>query len=70
MSPGQVFDTKVRACSRLVHKYIERAASPFPDLVNVTAFFNTDTELSTVQALACKDGHVCVEDAPVYSLFG
>ena len=28
------------------------------------------TEISTVQALACKDGHVFVEDAAVYSLFG
>ncbi|KAK7493718.1 hypothetical protein BaRGS_00015047 [Batillaria attramentaria] len=65
---GPVFDNKVRACARLVHKYIERAASPFPDLSNVTTFFNTDTELSTVQALACKDGYVCVEDTPVYSL--
>nr|KAG5704395.1 hypothetical protein BaRGS_031101 [Batillaria attramentaria] len=68
MVEGPVFDNKVRACARLVHKYIERAASPFPDLSNVTTFFNTDTELSTVQALACKDGYVCVEDTPVYSL--
>jgi hypothetical protein len=67
---GAVFDTKVRVCSRLVHKYVERAASALPDLVNVTTFFNTDTELSTVQALACKDGSVCVEDTPLYSLFG
>lgn len=66
---GPVFDQKVRACSRLVHKYIERAASPFPNLSNVTTFFNTDTELSTVQALACKEGSICVEDTPVYSLF-
>ena len=65
-----MFDQKVRACSRLVHKYLERAASPFPDLTNVTTFFNTDTELSTVQAIACKDGSVCVEDTPAYSLFG
>lgn len=66
---GPVFDQKVRACARLVHKYLERAASPFPDLSNATTFFNTDTELSTVHAVACKDGYVCVEDTPAYSLF-
>lgn len=68
--PGQVFDMKVRACSQLVHRYIEHAASPFPELVDVATFFNMDTALSTVQAIACQNGSVCVEDTPVYSLFG
>ena len=67
---GPVFDAKVRACSRVVHKYIERAAAPYPDLKNVTTFFNTDTAESTVHGEACKTGRVCVEETIIYSLLG
>ena len=67
--PGPVFDAKVRACSRVVHKFLERAAAPYPDLTNVT-FFNTDTAESTVHGEACKTGRVCVEETVMYSLLG
>lgn len=65
---GPVFDAKVRACSRVVHKYLERSATPFPDLTNVTTFFNTDTAQSSVHGEACKSGRVCVEETIIYSL--
>jgi hypothetical protein len=70
MYSGAVFDAKVRACSRVVHKYLERAAAPYPDLKDVTTFFNTDTEVSTVHGEACREGRLCVEETVMYSLLG
>ena len=67
---GPVFDAKVRHCSRVVHKYLERAAAPYPDLTDVTTFFNTDTDDSSVHWAACREGAVCIEETIMYSLLG
>ncbi|XP_076453310.1 uncharacterized protein LOC143288574 isoform X2 [Babylonia areolata] len=67
---GPVFDQKVRACSRLVHYYARRAATPLPpDLTNTTAFYNTHARRSTLHELACGHGSVCVVNTPLHSLF-
>ncbi|KAK7087589.1 uncharacterized protein [Littorina saxatilis] len=68
MGSGPTFDKKVKYCSRVVHKYLERAAAPYPDLKDVTTFFNTDTDETSVHGEACKTGKVCVEETIIYSL--
>nr|KAG5707966.1 hypothetical protein BaRGS_025104 [Batillaria attramentaria] len=52
----------------MVHKYLERAAAPYPNLTDVATFFNTDTAESTVHGEACRTGRVCVEETVIYSL--
>ena len=65
---GSTWDTKVRRCGALIHKYIKKASRPFQSLHNRATFFNTEIPQSTVHSLACHFGYVCVENIQIYSL--
>ena len=65
---GSTWDTKVRRCGAMIHKYIKKASRPFQSLHNRATFFNTEIPQSTVHSLACHFGYVCVENIQIYSL--
>ncbi|XP_046553264.1 uncharacterized protein LOC124262764 [Haliotis rubra] len=66
---GPLWDEKVKACSVVVDKFINRATRAFPDLTDRATFFDTETAESSVHSLACHDGNICVENIQLYSLF-
>ncbi|XP_046575818.1 uncharacterized protein LOC124283831 [Haliotis rubra] len=65
---GPLWDEKVKACSLVVDKFINRATRAFPDLTDRATFFDTETAESSVHSLACHDGSICVENIQLYSL--
>ncbi|XP_067681059.1 uncharacterized protein [Haliotis asinina] len=65
---GSLWDEKVKACSAVVDKFINRATRAFPDLTDRATFFDTETAESSVHSLACHDGNICVENIQLYSL--
>ncbi|XP_046571235.1 uncharacterized protein LOC124279450 isoform X1 [Haliotis rubra] len=65
---GHLWDDKVKACSVVVDKFINRATRAFPDLTDRATFFDTETAESSVHSLACHDGNICVENIQLYSL--
>ncbi|XP_041378411.1 uncharacterized protein LOC121390613 [Gigantopelta aegis] len=65
---GLVWDEKIKACAPMIHKYIDKAARPFPELRNKASFFNTASPVSSVHSLACHDGNVCVESVQLHSI--
>ncbi|XP_041349226.1 uncharacterized protein LOC121368556 [Gigantopelta aegis] len=66
---GPMWDKKVKACANMVHKYLSRAARPFPDLKDKASFYNTASPVSSVHSLACHDHNVCVESVQLHSIF-
>ena len=68
MEDGPVYSLFGKLLQMIIVKVIESEPKLYDS--SESSFFNTNMELYTVQDLACKDGHICVEDAPVYSLFG
>ncbi|XP_048259496.1 uncharacterized protein LOC124148471 [Haliotis rufescens] len=65
---GHMWDEKVKACSVVVDKFINRATRAFPDLTDRATFFDTENAESSVHSLACHDGNICVENIQLYSL--
>ncbi|XP_046559439.1 uncharacterized protein LOC124268503 [Haliotis rubra] len=65
---GHLWDEKVKACSVVVDKFINRATRAYPDLTDRATFFDTETAESSVHSLACHDGNICVENIQLYSL--
>lgn len=66
---GDVWNKKLRACYVLLKMIVDAAASPFPDMTDNAAFFNTENQDSKIHSLACHDDSVCVENLPLFSNF-
>ncbi|XP_060074378.1 uncharacterized protein LOC132554096, partial [Ylistrum balloti] len=66
---GDIWNRKLRACYGLLKMIIEATASPFPNMTDNAAFFNTENQDSKIHSLACHDDSVCVENLPLFSNF-
>ncbi|XP_021358220.1 uncharacterized protein LOC110453568 [Mizuhopecten yessoensis] len=66
---GDVWNRKLHACFGLLKMITDATASPFPDMTDTSAFFNTENHDSKIQSLACHDDSVCIENLPLFSHF-
>ncbi|XP_033749025.1 uncharacterized protein LOC117333712 [Pecten maximus] len=66
---GDVWNRKLRACHGLLKMIVDATASPFPNMKDNAAFFNTENHDSKIHSLACHDHSVCVENLPLFSNF-
>ncbi|XP_061188851.1 uncharacterized protein LOC133197027 [Saccostrea echinata] len=64
---GKVWKDKTIACFDLVTYFLNGSSSPFPDLRNTGAFYNTENTKSEVHSLACHDGSACLENVQLHS---
>ncbi|XP_069134798.1 uncharacterized protein [Argopecten irradians] len=66
---GDIWKKKLRACYGLLKMIVDATASPFPNMTDNAAFFNTENQDSKIHSLACHDDSVCVENLPLFSNF-
>ncbi|XP_062588036.1 uncharacterized protein LOC134249705 [Saccostrea cucullata] len=64
---GKVWKDKTIACFDLMIYFLNGSSSPFPDLRNTGAFYNTENTKSEVHSLACHDGSACLENVQLHS---
>ncbi|OWF46932.1 uncharacterized protein LOC110454960 [Mizuhopecten yessoensis] len=66
---GDIWNRKLHACYGLLKMIVDATATPFPNMTDTSAFFNTENHDSKIYSLACNDDSVCVENLPLFSNF-
>ncbi|XP_061168900.1 uncharacterized protein LOC133178168 [Saccostrea echinata] len=64
---GKIWKEKTMACFDLMSYFLDGSSTPFPDLRNTGAFYNTENSKSEVHSLACHDGSACIENVQLHS---
>ncbi|XP_013422213.1 uncharacterized protein LOC106182108 [Lingula anatina] len=64
---GWVWEKKVRSCLAFLSEFISKTSTPFRDMHNKAAFFNTENPNSTVHHLSCNQ-MVCLENTVLHGI--
>ncbi|XP_062572080.1 uncharacterized protein LOC134234049 [Saccostrea cucullata] len=64
---GKIWKEKTIACFDLMTYFLDGSSTPFPDLRNTGAFYNTENTKSEVHSLACHNGSACIENVQLHS---
>ncbi|XP_056020825.1 uncharacterized protein LOC125651534 isoform X3 [Ostrea edulis] len=65
---GKIWKDKTMASFDFITYFFDGSSTPFPNLRNTGAFYNTENPKSEVHSLACHDGSVCIENVQLHSL--